>query len=77
MQKIDRKTTQFLRLPQIIGTPAGTGMVPVSKPTWYNWIREGYAPQPVKLGQRLSVWRAEDIDDFMNRPRPSSKGEEI
>lgn len=53
--------TGFLRLPQILGTPAIPGLIPVSKSTWWAGVRAGRYPQPVKIGQRCTAWRAEDI----------------
>ena len=58
---------EFVRLPAIIGSPPGTGPVPVSRATWYAWIRKGYAPAPVKIGPRASAWRAEEIRAFVER----------
>lgn len=56
----------FLRLPQIIGNrkanPPIPAIIPVSKSTWWQGVKEGRYPQPVRtLGQRITVWRAEDI----------------
>jgi hypothetical protein len=57
--------TGYLRLPQIIGNPKAEPpippIIPVSKSTWWNWVKEGKAPQSIKLGQRVTVWRVEDI----------------
>ena len=57
----------FVRLPQIVGNPAGTGPVPVSRATWYAWIRQGHAPAPVKIGPRAAAWRAEEIRAFVEK----------
>ncbi len=56
----------FLRLPQIIGnrkaTPPIPAIIPVSKSTWWQGVKDGRYPQPVRtLGQRITVWRVEDI----------------
>ncbi|MBE0438012.1 MAG: AlpA family phage regulatory protein [Methylomicrobium sp.] len=53
----------FLRLPQIIGdkktnTPP---LIPVSKTTWWTGVKSGRFPKPVKLSERTTAWRAEDI----------------
>lgn len=56
----------LVRLGTIIGTPPGTGPIPVSRATWYSWIQQGIAPRPVKLGPRTSAWRAEEIQDFLD-----------
>lgn len=57
------KTNKLLRLKQVI---APKGPVPVSRSTWYKWVRIGKAPKPVKLGLRISAWRDEDINDFIS-----------
>lgn len=45
----------FLRLPQVLA------LYPVSKSTWWKGVAEGRYPAPVKIGQRATAWRAEDI----------------
>ncbi|WP_310598002.1 helix-turn-helix transcriptional regulator [Aeromonas aquatica] len=34
--------------------------------TVWRWSANGKLPQPVKLSERVTVWRAEDIRDWMN-----------
>lgn len=41
--------------------------VPVSRSTWWRWIKEGKAPKPIKLSEKVTVWRSTDIDDFIIR----------
>ncbi|MBI5936757.1 MAG: AlpA family phage regulatory protein [Betaproteobacteria bacterium] len=55
--------TGFLRLPQIIGDPnAGLPpIIPVKKSCWWQGVRDGRFPKPVKLGPRVTAWRVEDI----------------
>ena len=55
--------TGFLRLKQIIGdkktdTPP---IIPVSKSSWWAGVKSGKYPAPLKLGDRTTVWRVEDI----------------
>jgi prophage regulatory protein len=62
----------FLRLPQIIGNPKSVPpvppIIPVSKSTWWQGVKDGPYPQPVRsLGQRITVWRAEDILALIER----------
>lgn len=47
--------TGFLRLREVLR------YYPVSKSTWWAGIRSGRYPQPVKLGERATAWRVEDI----------------
>lgn len=50
--------TGFLRLVHIL---APDGPIPVSKSTWWAGVQSGRYPKPVKLGPRITAWRAEDI----------------
>ena len=52
------RETGFLRLKDIL---APRGPIPVSKSTWWAGIKDGRFPQPLKLGARITVWRAEEI----------------
>jgi predicted DNA-binding transcriptional regulator AlpA len=47
--------TGFLRLPQVLS------LFPVSRSTWWAGVRVGRYPKPVKIGERATAWRAEDI----------------
>jgi len=55
-------TKRLLRLKQIIGTKNCPGRVPVSKSSWWQGVKEGRFPKPIKLGPRTTVWNEEDID---------------
>ena len=59
--------TGFVRLPQIIGDKRQPGVFPVSKTTWWQGIKDGVYPQPVKLSPRCTAWRAEDIRALIER----------
>ena len=50
--------TGLVRVKQLL---APVGPIPVSKSTWWAGVKEGRFPQPLKLGPRTTVWRAEDI----------------
>jgi len=57
--------TGFLRLPQIVGNPTAEPplppIIPISKSSWWAGVKSGKYPKPVKLGERTTVWRVEDI----------------
>jgi prophage regulatory protein len=57
--------TGYLRLPQIIGNPNAEpsipAIIPVGKSTWWEGVKSGRFPKPVKLGPRITAWRVEDI----------------
>jgi prophage regulatory protein len=56
--------TGLVRLPSIL---APKGPVPVSKSTWWSYVKAGWAPRPIKLGPKITVWRAEEIRAFIDR----------
>ena len=54
----------FVRLKGVL---APHGPIPVSKSSWWEGVRAGRFPQPVKLGPRTTVWRRRDILDLIER----------
>lgn len=55
MHPVSLPETGFLRLPEVLK------LYPVSRSTWWAGVRGGRFPQPVKIGERCTAWRAEDI----------------
>ena len=57
--------TGFVRLSQIIGNPKADppipAVIPVSKSRWWQGVKTGRYPKPVKLSPRTTAWRVEDI----------------
>lgn len=55
--------TGFLRLWQIVGDERRgiVPLIPVKKTCWWQGVKSGRFPRPVKLGPRVTAWRAEDI----------------
>ncbi len=61
--------TGFLRIWQIVGnkktnTPA---LIPISRSSFLNGVKSGKYPKPVKLGERTTAWRVEDIRGLIDR----------
>jgi len=48
-------STGFMRLPAVLV------VIPVSKSTWWAGVKSGRYPKAVKLGEKITAWRAEDI----------------
>lgn len=63
MQHDPFPVTGLVRLRQIL---APHGPIPVSKSTWWAGVRDGRFPKPIKLGTRVTVWRAEDIAQLIS-----------
>jgi predicted DNA-binding transcriptional regulator AlpA len=55
---------RLLRLREII---APHGPLPIGRSTWWAGVKTGIFPQPVKIGQRITAWRTEDIRDLVER----------
>jgi hypothetical protein len=56
--QIDRRA--LIDKPIILGTDGHPGLFNVGNTTFYELIRTGRFPKPVKLG-RKSLWRAADV----------------
>lgn len=52
--------TGFLRQPQVLF------LVPISKSTLWRRVQARTFPEPVKLSERVTAWRAEDIRSWIN-----------
>ena len=55
----DIPETGFLRLPQVLS------VIPLGKTCWWEGVRSGRFPKPVKLSARCTAWRAEDIRELI------------
>ena len=53
--KITLPETGFIRLPQVLQ------FIPISKSAWWAGVASGRYPAAVKLSERTTCWRAEDI----------------
>lgn len=58
--------TGFLRLPEVLR------LYPVSRSTWWAGVRAGRYPQRVKIGERCTAWRAEDIRALIEAAAPKA-----
>ncbi len=53
----------LVRVPDICrNTKTGQpGILPISRSTWYEWVKQGIAPPGMRIGGRTVVWRLSDI----------------
>lgn len=60
--------TGYVRLSQIVGSPKADppipAIIPISKSHLWNMVKDGRFPKPVKLSERCTAWRVEDIRAF-------------
>jgi prophage regulatory protein len=52
-------STGFMRLPAVLA------IIPVSKSTWWAGVKSGRFPKSVKLGERTTAWKVEDIRELI------------
>jgi len=67
----------FIRLAQIVGqTSKGyksknrqdiPPLISISRTSFLNGVKSGKYPKPVKLGERTTAWRVQDIKDLIER----------
>jgi prophage regulatory protein len=60
---------KLLRLNQII-----PDILPISKTSWWNGLKSGIYPQPVKLGPRTTAWRESDVMRIVSKGVNDGKG---
>lgn len=53
-------TDSFLRLPQVLER------VPVSRSCLWKMVADGRFPAPVKLSPRVTVWKASDVQAYID-----------
>jgi len=51
----------FVRLPVILN------IFPVGRSTWWQGVKDGKFPKPVKLGKRTTAWKVEDIKALIEK----------
>jgi prophage regulatory protein len=63
--------TGYLRIWQILGSiktsPPTPPLIPISKSTWWEGVKTGRFPKPIKLGPRTTVWRVEEIIELIEK----------
>lgn len=57
----DFKAIGYFRLPEILK------IIPVSKSTWWDGVRNGIYPRGRPIGPRSTGWRKEDIFELIER----------
>jgi len=54
------KYTALIKLPDVLQ------LYPVSRSSWYEGIKLGKYPPPIKIGPRSSAWRLSDINKLID-----------
>jgi prophage regulatory protein len=61
--------TGFLRIWDIIGDKKRKtkALIPIGRTTFLNRVKDGTYPAPVKISERTTAWRVEDIRDLIDK----------
>lgn len=61
--------TGFLRLSHIVGNKkkGHAPIYPVSKSTWWQGVKDGRFPQPIRISKGITVWRIEEIRALISK----------
>ncbi len=61
--------TGLVRLSRILGDKKKgiPPIIPVSKSTWWEGVKSGRFPKPIKLGGRTTCWNVLDIRQLINK----------
>ncbi|MBX9265979.1 helix-turn-helix transcriptional regulator [Chromobacterium violaceum] len=67
-QIITLPQTGFVRLPLLIGEVKSgkPGVLPFSASTLWRRVRAGTFPAPIKLSDRVTAWKAEDVREWLD-----------
>ena len=57
----------LLRLKHIIGDGNTAPIIPISKSAWWEGVKQGKYPQPIKIGSNTTVWRSDDIQKLVDQ----------
>ena len=53
--------TGFVRLAQVLK------VIPLGKTSWWEGVKSGRFPKPIKLSARCNAWKAEDIHNLIKQ----------
>jgi predicted DNA-binding transcriptional regulator AlpA len=56
---------RVIRVAELATTKTKPGLLPVSPATVWRWSREGKLPKPFKLGDGVTVWDRQAIEEFI------------
>ena len=70
MSEIIPVEPRLLRLKHIIGDekadPPIAPIIPISKTAWWKGVADGRYPQPIKLSEKVTVWRADEVQKLVD-----------
>jgi prophage regulatory protein len=62
---LDLPPTGFIRASTLIGKKGTPGLLPVSRSTFWNFVRSGRFPSGVLLSPKCRAWRVEEVRSWI------------
>jgi len=56
---------RVIRISELATTKDKPGRLPVSPATIWRWVSEKKFPEPFKLGANITVWDADQVEQFL------------
>ena len=69
-KQVESSVKRLLRIKEVLAR------LSISRSSFLEGCRTGRFPQPIKLGPRTTVWKAEDIDAFIENLGKQGEGNE-
>ncbi len=67
----EKVSVSLPRLKHIIGdekaNPPIKPIIPISKTAWWKGVAEGKYPQPIKISEKVTVWRSDQIEALIEQ----------
>ena len=67
----EKVSVSLLRLKHIIGDekadPPIKPIIPISKTAWWKGVAEGKYPKPIKISEKVTVWRSDQIEALIKQ----------
>ena len=56
---------KYIRIGGLASTASKNGLIPASPATIWRKVKDGTFPKPIKLGDRITAWRLDDIEEWL------------
>jgi hypothetical protein len=63
---------KYIRMNKLATKGDEPGLLPVSAPTIWRWVKSSKFPKPYKLGPGCTVWDLEEVETFLLKKRLES-----
>lgn len=58
---------QMLPTAKVLRAKQASEYLGVAKSTFWRWVQDGKISKGKRIGSRCTLWRVEDLDEFLNK----------